>query len=236
MIGFEALLRWRDKSGLRSPSDLQEAFADPDLACRLGSRMLRHVVADMSAWVERGVPFGHVAVNAGAPELHRPDYADGILQALADAKLRTDQLEIEVTEGVLLDDATMAITKALKDLHDAGVSISLDDFGTGYASLTHLKRFPVSWLKIDRSFVSNMTTDEDAQVIVKTVVSLAHNLGLKTVAEGVETGPQLSLLADMGCELAQGFLLARPMSGEAVPAFLADWHGLPVSRSQPKRA
>nr|WP_245496556.1 EAL domain-containing protein [Lichenibacterium ramalinae] len=229
VVGFEALLRWRDASGLRSPSDLQEAFADPDLACRLGSRMLSRVVADMRVWTERGVPFGHVALNAGAPELHRADFADGILQALAHAGLRTDQLEIEVTEGVLLDDATVAVTRALKVLSGAGVAISLDDFGTGYASLTHLKRFPVSWLKIDRSFVSNMEADKDAQVIVRAVIGLAHNLGLKTVAEGVETRSQLDFLADVGCKLAQGYLFAKPMAAAEVPTFLAGWRASPAA-------
>ena len=227
VVGFEALLRWRDASGLRSPSDLQEAFADPDLACRLGSRMLRCITADMRTWTELGVSFGHIALNAGAPELHRHDFAEGVLQALADAALRTDQLEIEVTESVLLDDATVAVTKALKVLDEAGVLVSLDDFGTGYASLTHLKRFPVSWLKIDRSFVSNMETDKDAQVIVRAVIGLAHNLGLKTVAEGVETCTQFDFLADIGCELAQGYLLAKPMAAADLPAFLASWTGSP---------
>ena len=229
VVGFEALLRWSDASGLRSPSDLQEAFADPDLACRLGSRMLHCITADMRAWTELGVSFGNIALNAGAPELHRHDFAEGILQALANAGLRPDQLEIEVTEGVLLDDATVAVTKALKVLDEAGVSVSLDDFGTGYASLTHLKRFPVSWLKIDRSFISNMETDENAQVIVRAVVGLAHNLGLETVAEGVETRSQLDFLADIGCELAQGYLLAKPMAAADLPAFLTSWLGLPSS-------
>ncbi|MGI3899554.1 MAG: EAL domain-containing protein [Janthinobacterium lividum] len=226
VVGFEALLRWTDASGLRPPSDLQHAFADPDLACRLGSRMLRRVTTDMRAWTDLGVLFGHVALNAGAPELHRPDFAEGVLKALADSGLRTDQLEIEVTEGVLLDDATVAVTRALKALTEAGVSVSLDDFGTGYASLSHLKRFPVSWLKIDRSFVSNMETDEDAQVIVRAVVGLAHNLMLKTVAEGIETRSQLDFLTDIGCELAQGYLLAKPMAAADVPSFLEGWSGL----------
>lgn len=228
VVGFEALLRWTDASGLRAPSELQQAFADPDVACRLGLRMLRCVTADMRAWTDRGVPFGHVALNAGAPELHRHDFADGVLRALVDSGLRTDQLEIEVTEGVLLDDATSAVTKALNALDDAGVSVSLDDFGTGYASLSHLKRFPMSWLKIDRSFVSNMETDADAKVIVKAVIGLAHSLALKTVAEGVETQSQLDVLADIGCELAQGYLIAKPMAAADVPGFLATWQGLPA--------
>ncbi|RYC28873.1 EAL domain-containing protein [Lichenibacterium minor] len=226
VVGFEALLRWRDPSGLRSPADLWEAFADPDLACRLGSRMLRCVVEDMRGWTERGVPFGHVALNAGAPELHRHGFADGVLQALAGAGLGTNCLEIEVTEGVLLDDATTAVTKALKHLDDAGVAIALDDFGTGYASLSHLRRFPVSWLKIDRSFVSNMETDNDSRAIIRAVIGLAHSLGLKAVAEGVETPSQMDFLADIGCDLAQGYLLAKPMASATLSTFLAGWKGL----------
>ena len=223
VVGFEALLRWRDASGLRQPSALQEAFSDPELCCRLGLSMLRSVVEDMRVWNEAGVPFGHVALNAGAPELHRPGFADQILGALANARLRAEHLEIEVTEGVLLDEDTAAVSKALRTLHDAGVPVSLDDFGTGYASLVHLKRFPVSWLKIDRSFVSSMEQDEDARVIVKTVVALAHNLGMKTVAEGVESQSQLDILAGIGCDLAQGYLMAKPMAAASLPQFLSDW-------------
>ena len=223
VVGFEALLRWKNASGLRPPSELHEAFADPELCCRLGSRMLRCVVDDMRLWNEAGVPFGHVALNVGAPELHRPGFADQILGAVAAAKLRAEHLEIEVTEGVLLDEDTAAVSKALRTLHDAGVPVSLDDFGTGYASLIHLKRFPVSWLKVDRSFVSSMEKDEDARVIVKTVVTLAHNLGMRTVAEGVETRSQLNILADLGCDLVQGYLVAKPMAAATLPEFLAGW-------------
>ncbi len=226
VVGFEALLRWRDASGLRAPADLREAFADPDLACHLGSRMLRRVAEDMRGWTERGVPFGHVALNAGAPELHRPGFAEGVLQALAGAALDTASLEIEVTEGVLLDDATTAVTKALKQLDEAGVAIALDDFGTGYASLSHLRRFPVSWLKIDRSFVSTMEADDDAKAIVRAVIGLAHSLGLKAVAEGVETPSQWEFLAGIGCDLAQGYLVAKPMAAADLPTFLAGWGGL----------
>ena len=177
----------------------------------------------MRLWNEAGVPFGHVALNVGAPELHRPGFADQILGAVAAAKLRAEHLEIEVTEGVLLDEDTAAVSKALRTLHDAGVPVSLDDFGTGYASLIHLKRFPVSWLKVDRSFVSSMEKDEDARVIVKTVVTLAHNLGMRTVAEGVETRSQLNILADLGCDLVQGYLVAKPMAAATLPEFLAGW-------------
>ena len=225
VTGFEALLRWRDASGLRSPAELQEAFANPDLACRLGARMLDRVVADMCAWRDRSVPFGHVALNVSAPELHRPDFADRVLQALASGRLRPDQLEIEVTEGVLLDDATLAITRALRTLDEAGVAVSLDDFGTGYASLSHLRRFPVSWLKVDRSFIGTMATDQDAEVIVRAVVGLAHSLGLKAVAEGVEEPSQVDFLTDIGCDLAQGYLVARPMAAADLPAFMARWTG-----------
>ena len=227
VVGFEALLRWRDTSGLRAPADLREAFADPDLAYRLGSRMLQRVIKDMRAWKDAGVPFGHVALNVGAAEIRGHDFAEAILKALAEARLRTNQLELEVTEDVLMDDAKMTVRDTLKVLHEAGMSISLDDFGTGYASLTHLKRFPVTWLKIDRSFVSNMEGEKDAEVIVKAVVGLAHNLGMRTVAEGVETRSQLDFLAGMGCELAQGYLIAKPMAAAVLPDFLARWRSFP---------
>ena len=227
IVGFEALLRWRSDDGLQSPGSIADAFDDPELANQLGARMLNLVISDMSAWTKAGVPFGHVALNVAAPEFHGQDFSANILAALREGRIRPEQFEIEVTEGVLLDDdASSAVGRALKTLDAAGISVSLDDFGTGYASLTHLKRFPVSWLKVDRSFVSNMEADEGCRAIVEAVVGLAHNLGLKTVAEGIETPSQLQLLARMGCDLAQGYLIAKPMAASRVPGFLASWTGL----------
>lgn len=223
VVGFEALLRWTDENGVQPPTAIQAAFDDPDLSIQLGSRMLDRVTADMRTWSAAFVRFGRVALNVAAPEFHGRRYAEHILDSLARAKLRPDQFEVEVTEGVLLDDGTATIATALRALHDAGVAIALDDFGTGYASLTHLKAFPVSWLKLDRSFVSELERDDDAAAIIRAVIGLAHSIGIKVVAEGVETQAQSEFLTTAGCDVGQGYLFAKPMTGTLVPDFLSRW-------------
>ena len=229
VVGFEALLRWTDENGVQPPAAIQAAFDDPDLSVQLGSRMLDRVTADMCTWSAALVRFGRVALNVAAPEFHGTRYAEHILGSLAAAKLRPDQFEVEVTEGVLLDDGTATIATALRALHDAGVAIALDDFGTGYASLTHLKAFPVSWLKIDRSFVSKLEQDDDSAAIIRAVIGLAHSIGVKVVAEGVETQAQSDFLTTAGCDVGQGYLFAKPMAGRLVPDFLSNWARLPKS-------
>ncbi|WP_181704684.1 GGDEF and EAL domain-containing protein [Chthonobacter rhizosphaerae] len=221
VVGFEALLRWRDDGALRSPASLQEAFADAGLSARLGACMLAKTTADMAAWTAAGVPYGQVAINVAAPEFHQPSFVPGILGRLAACGLPPSVLEIEVTESVLLESGKQAVSTALRALHAAGVAITLDDFGTGYASLTHLKKHPVSWLKIDRSFVSNLETDRDSAAIVQAVLGMARNIGIRVVAEGVETRWQRDFLARNACDVAQGFLIARPMPAGEVPLFLS---------------
>ena len=226
IVGFEALLRWTDSAGLWSPGSIQTALDDPELSLRIGARLLERTLADIALWNATGVPFGHVALNVAAPEFHGGSLSDRIMDALDAKGIRPDQLEIEVTERVLLEDGTDAIQKALTALHRSGVSIALDDFGTGYASLTHLTRFPVSWVKIDRSFVCDIGKKPDAAAIVQAVIGLAHSIRIKVVAEGIETPEQLSFLRSAGCDLGQGFLLARPMSGSRVPHCLKTWERL----------
>jgi EAL domain-containing protein (putative c-di-GMP-specific phosphodiesterase class I) len=228
IVGFEALLRWTDPSGVRSPGAINEAFDDPDLAVKLGRRMLDRVVSDMAAWQVASVQFGHVALNLAAHEFQDPGLAARILSTLSAARLEPGQLEIEVTEGVFMEDASEVVGTTLRSLDEAGIAISLDDFGTGYASLTHLKKYPVSWLKIDRSFVSNVETNPDSAAIVKAVVGLAQSIGIKVVAEGVETERQWRFLKERNCEVAQGFWLAKPMIGSRVPHFITNWAPLRI--------
>ena len=128
-----------------------------------------------------------------------------------------------MTESVLLENRSETSSEPLRTLNAAGVAIALDDFGTGYASLTHLRRYPVSWLKIDRSFVSSLETDKHSAAIVEAVLGLAHNIGIRVVAEGVETQGQFQFLQRHRCDAAQGFLLAKPMAGSRVQNFLANW-------------
>lgn len=238
VCGFEALLRWTDPSDIINPPGLiKDAFEDPILSVELGKRMLERVVADMAVWKQAGFEFGHVALNVSAQEFARTPIADNVLAALRQAQLPSSALEIEVTETVFLGDGSDGVARSLRKLHDHGVCISLDDFGTGYASLTHLSKFPVSWLKIDQSFIREMSESPDAAAIVKAVIGLSRNLGIQVVAEGVETIEQWKELKKRGCDLAQGYLIAKPMSAEALPQFMKTWQGINVrSRGKARSA
>lgn len=232
IVGFEALLRWTDGRGLRLPGEILEALDHPELSAKIGARMLDCVVADMQAWTAAGIAFGHVGVNVAAVQLQDAGFAKRTLALLQEAKLRPDHLEVEVTERVLLDGGTGVMPAVIRQMHDAGVPVVLDDFGTGYASLAHLTRFPVGWVKIDRSFIADMDRDRSAMAIVKGIVRLSHGIGIKVVAEGIETRAQMKSLAKLGCDLGQGYLLAKPMSGSRVPFFVNSWTGLaaPIAR------
>ncbi|WP_181700991.1 EAL domain-containing protein [Chthonobacter albigriseus] len=230
LMGFEALLRWSDGTRLCGPGDILAAFHDHELAPRFGAAMLAAVVADMRGWTAADLAFGHVALNAAAPEFMVPGFADTLLATLRAAGLPPGALELEVTETVLLENGTDRVEAALRQLHAAGIVIALDDFGTGYSSLTHLRRFPVSRLKIDRSFVASLGVDRDAGAIVEAVLGLARSLGLSVVAEGVETLAQALFLGERGCGEAQGFLLARPMAASRVPHFVESWDTLRAER------
>ncbi len=210
--GFEALLRLRGaRGGAHAPRHIMSAFEDPALAIALGDRILDHVTRDIAVWLDAGRHPGRIAINASALEFQAGGYAERVLARLAAAGVPPDLLEVEVTESVLISRDTDRIGAALKALSAAGVRISLDDFGTGYASLTHLKQFPVDTIKIDRSFVAGVDTDEGDRAIVNAIVGLGRTLGKLVVAEGVETREQAEWLASIGCRLAQGFLYARPL-------------------------
>ena len=230
--GFEALLRWtHTREGIQPPSLIKHAFDDPILAIELGDRMLDKVIADMKSWHEKGIVFGSIAINVSAQEFARANFSQSVLERLQAAELPTSLLEIEVTETVFLDDDLSRIERALKELHNGGVSISLDDFGTGYASLKHLNKFPVSWLKIDQSFIRGIGTEPDSMAIVKAVMGLSHSMGIRVVAEGIETTEQWEILKRHGCDLAQGFLISKPLSADAVLDFLKHWVGTPKGTS-----
>jgi len=219
--GFEALLRWRHPDGsIQSPATIAPALDDPDLGIAIGERMRFRVFRDMRGWLDAGLDFGRIAINVAAIELRRGDYAERVLEELSWAGVPTARLEIEVTESVLLDSGSDTVERALRTLSAAGVTIALDDFGTGYASLAHLKRFPVDVIKIDRSFVKRLETDAEDAAIVRAVLSLGQSLGIKVVAEGVETAEQMALLEEQGCDLVQGYHVGRPMPAKDVLQFL----------------
>jgi EAL domain-containing protein (putative c-di-GMP-specific phosphodiesterase class I) len=225
--GFEALLRWQHpRGGIQPPEKIAPAFADTELGTAIGERMRSCVLSDMRRWLDAGLTLGRIAINASAAEFRRDDYAERVLEELRQAGVPAQCLEVEVTESVFLGSSTQLVERALRTLNAEGVTIALDDFGTGYASLSHLKRFPVNALKIDRSFVQGLESDAGDAAIVKAVLSLGHNLGIEVVAEGVETAFQSSLLQRMSCDMVQGYHFGRPMPAGDVPSFIVSWQGM----------
>ena len=219
LIGFEALLRWRDpRLGLQLPGTLEEAFGDYELAAKIGELMQRKVASDVRAWVDSGFEFGRVAINAAPAEFLRDDYAEHFLSVLAGYDLSPSRFEIEVTEHAFVGRANEYVARALSVLKTADVSVSLDDFGTGSSSLSHLRDFRVDTVKIDRTFIQQMTEDDEIAAIVTAVVRLARSLSIDVIAEGVEKPAQVDLLRAMGCHIAQGHFYSAALEADAAVA------------------
>ncbi|WP_230531244.1 putative bifunctional diguanylate cyclase/phosphodiesterase [Microvirga roseola] len=224
LAGFEALLRWHDpQDGLQPPSAIQAAFDDPRLAVAIGQQIQELVLGDMRRWLDAGVDFGHVAINASAAEFRGHDFADQLLERLRAARIPSRYLELEVTETVFLGQGAEHVESALRMLSAEGIRIALDDFGTGYASLSHLKQFPVDIIKIDRSFVRDLAENPDDTAILQAVLSLGQNLGIATVAEGVETEVQVAFLRAQGCDLGQGYLFGKAAPKDRISELIASW-------------
>jgi diguanylate cyclase (GGDEF)-like protein/PAS domain S-box-containing protein len=219
--GFEALLRWNHPArGVQMPATIAAAFEDTNLAAEISDQMIDQVIEDARRWLDDGVRFGHVAINAAAAEFRRGSFAEQLLERLDRARIPTSYIQLEVTETVFLGRGAEYVERALKTLSKAGVKIALDDFGTGYASLSHLKQFPVDLLKIDRSFVRDFDLFPDDGAIIRAVVSLGQSLGIKVIAEGIETEAHHRFLVGSGCEFGQGFLYAKAVPAAEVPGLL----------------
>jgi diguanylate cyclase (GGDEF)-like protein len=218
--GFEALLRWEHpQRGLILPQRFISVAEQSGQIVAIGEWVLRSACRQARAWLDAGAdPSFTVAVNVSARQFATQDLPAVIGDALAESRLPAGILEIEITEGIALDDIerTIGMLDALKAL---GVGITIDDFGTGYSSLSYLKRLPVGALKIDRSFVHNMTEDENDASITRAIIALASSLKLRVVAEGVETERQRELLAQYGCDRIQGYLVAPPRPPAALAEF-----------------
>lgn len=220
--GFEALLRWQHpRMGIHLPETIAPAFDDTDLGRAIGASMLSSVLEDMRAWIDAGVEIGRVAINASAAEFRHDDYAEHVLEELRRVGVPTSCLEIEVTESVFMGRSAGSVERALRALSAAGVVIALDDFGTGYASLANLKQFPVDVIKIDRSFIRDMATDASDTAIVKALLGLGQSLGIKVVAEGIETVAQAAFLRKSGCDLGQGYYFGHAIPAQAIPELIA---------------
>ena len=217
IAGFEGLVRWQHPArGLLPPIDFLPVAEETGLILAIDRWVLQEGCRQTRAWnAERlGEPSLELSVNLSGKDLLQRDLADQVQETLRTTGMEARQLRLEVTEGVLLEDVASA-GATLARIRDLAVEVSIDDFGTGYSSLSHLHNLPVNHLKIDRCFVSGMDGRPQKWEIVRTIVTLAHRLGMDVVAEGVETQDQLWRLRTMGCDYAQGFLFSGPVEAEA---------------------
>jgi EAL domain-containing protein (putative c-di-GMP-specific phosphodiesterase class I) len=218
VIGAEALMRWRHPvAGILAPATFIDTLAASAIAPEV-SRWIVHTACSKAAgWRAQGLHLGRIAINLFPTQLADDTLLQDINEALRATGLPPEALELEITENVALDFGDAPV---LQKIHDRGIKIAFDDFGTGYASLSYLRRFPLSRIKIDRSFVAKATDDEGDAAIVRSLIAMAHNLSLEVIAEGVETTAQAAFLLNHKCEEAQGYLYAKPLPAAEFGAYL----------------
>lgn len=210
----EALVRWTKPDGtVVSPAEFIPLAEDFGLINRLGQQVLETVCRQARFWFDHGVLSGPIAVNLSPRQLKEPNFLDQMVNTLQSTQCKPGWIELEITENAVMEDVDRALA-LMHRINELGVSIAMDDFGTGYSSLSYIRDFPIRTLKIDTTFVKDLPTCSRAVAIAKTVLSLGHGLDLKVVAEGVETLEQLEFLRDAGCDIAQGYLVSRPLGGE----------------------
>jgi diguanylate cyclase (GGDEF)-like protein/PAS domain S-box-containing protein len=231
MCGLEALVRWQHpKSGLVSPAEFIPLAEETGLIVPLGERVLRKACAQHKSWQQDGIQPRCVSVNLSALQFRQPNLAEVIARVLRDTALDPTYLELELTESSVMKDPERAI-QTLCELRDMGIHVAIDDFGAGYSSLSYLKRFPIDRLKIDQSFVREATTDPADAAIIMAIITLAHNLRLKVIAEGVETEEQLRFLRLLRCDEVQGYLFSRPLPAEEIRRLLREGWPAPLKEN-----
>jgi diguanylate cyclase (GGDEF)-like protein len=220
IIGLEALVRWQHpQRGLVMPAEFIPFAEETGLIVPLGRWVLHQACFQNRAWQRRGIRDLTVAVNISGVQFQQPNFVESVSYALAASNLAPRYLELEITETVVMQNASVVIGM-LEQLHRMGVSLSIDDFGTGYSSLNYLKRFPIHKLKIDQSFIRDISVDSDDAAIVNAIIALAHSLRLRVVAEGVEHEEQLNFLRVLGNDEYQGFLHSKPLPAKELDALL----------------
>jgi diguanylate cyclase (GGDEF)-like protein/PAS domain S-box-containing protein len=220
IIGAEVLLRWQHPDlGQVSPAEFIPIAESSGQILQIGEWVLRTAMRQMKSWMDSGIAPMIIGVNLSTVQFRHPNLPEMVSQILDSVKLPAQYLELELTEGVAMDDPLGAIT-VMDKLHERGIRMSIDDFGTGYSSLSYLKRFKVYKLKIDQSFVRDITDDPEDKAIVRAIISLADSLGLQTIAEGVETEGQLELLREQGCDEIQGYYFSKPLPPDQFEAFV----------------
>jgi len=220
VTGVEALVRWqKPDDGLVSPAAFISLAEETGLIMPIGEEVLQLACAQVKSWQEQGMADLTVAVNLSAVQLRNGGLAETVRRILTATGLRPADLELEITESAIMQESDKAIA-LLEIMREMGIRITMDDFGTGYSSLSYLKRFPISCLKIDRSFIADVISNSEDAEIIRAIIAMAHRLKLKVVAEGVETTEQLAFLHQEGCDEAQGYYFAMPMPAAEFPRWL----------------
>ncbi len=237
IVGVEALLRWQCPDvGLIPPMKFIPLLEQTGLILEVGAWVLSRAVLDHRRWIEYGIAAPRVAVNVSPAQMHRHNFVDTVNAALAGGAAPAG-IDLEITESLLMEDIEDS-THKLKELRERGVMIAIDDFGTGYSSLSYLAKLPVQALKIDRSFILAMSDDPDTMAVIQSIISLAHSLSLRVIAEGVESEEQSKLLRLLRCDEIQGYLFSRPLPFEQMTSVLTGTtppgeHGGDASRGAP---
>jgi EAL domain-containing protein (putative c-di-GMP-specific phosphodiesterase class I) len=230
IAGMEALLRWRlPERGLVCPAEFIPIAEQTGLIVPIGEWVLRTACAQSMAWRRSALEPVSIAVNLSALQLKDQQMVGKVDSILKETGLAPGHLELEITESTIMHDIERAVS-VFGSLNGLGVKITVDDFGTGYSSLYYLKKFPLYALKIDRSFVNEITENQDDAAIATAIVAMAHSLKLKVVAEGVETEEQLEMLRFLGCDMLQGFLFSKPLPAEEAGALLESQKAFPVHK------
>lgn len=221
ITGLEALIRWNSEDGLIAPDKFIPILETTGLIVDVGLWVIERAICDYQDWLEKGMAVPSIAINISATQLKSSNFVEQVSSILEKYDDMSSRLEMEITETVIMEDFDINISK-LHALRKKGISISIDDFGTGYSSLRYMSKLPVNSLKIDRSFISNLVDNAEDQAIVSAIISLAHSLHLKVVAEGVETAEQAKLLRELNCDEFQGYLFSPPVPFKDVISLLQD--------------
>jgi predicted signal transduction protein with EAL and GGDEF domain len=220
IIGVEALVRWRHpEKGIVPPVDFIGLAEESGFIVAIGNWVLRTACEQIKAWHDAGLPSLSLSVNVSARQFRDNSLASQVTQALRDSGLQAKHLDLELTESLIMQNQQQAVL-TMQELKAMGIQFSIDDFGTGHSNLSALKSFPISRLKLDRSFVQDLPDDEDDKAISTAVILLAHELKLKVVAEGVETEAQLAFLRNAGCDEIQGFYFSKPLEADEMAKLL----------------
>jgi EAL domain-containing protein (putative c-di-GMP-specific phosphodiesterase class I) len=220
IFAVEALIRWKHPTlGMVPPMKFIPIAEETGLIVPIGDWVLHEACRQNKAWQRAGLPHMNISVNVSARQFKEKNLIARVVHALQDSGLEAKYLELELTESLIMQDVDQAV-ETMKELQNLGVQLSIDDFGTGYSSLSALKTFPVARLKIDKSFISDLSTNENDKAVASAVISLGQKLNLRVIAEGVETDDQVAFLREHNCDEMQGYYFSKPIAAQTIEELL----------------